>query len=182
MKKILLKIILAFVFVLTLFLGFRFANIGIDAVIQFDPGIPASRLEADIRKEQNIPDDWTVEGTASDTMAAYVSYSQDKSSHTASVYVDRPGISSGYFFRGSGPATTTGRDITRFTVNGYNEAAFVSLNTKQIFQVEIGDGDKIRVVDIDPNKPFAIVLPLDEGSICFYNLDGECIEYRTLAT
>ena len=177
MKKILPKIILASVFVLSLFLGFRFANIGIDAVIHFDPGIPASRLEADIRKEQKIPDDWTVEGNASNTMAAYVSYSPDKSSHTASVYVDRPGISSGYFFRFSGPASTASRDITAFTVKDYNEAAFVSMNAKQIFQVEIGDGDNIRVIDIDPNKPFAIVLPLNEGSICFYNLDGECIEY-----
>ena len=53
----------------------------------------------------------------------------------------------------------------------------ISMNAKQIFQVEIGDGDNIRVIDIDPNKPFAIVLPLNEGSICFYNLDGECIEY-----
>ena len=177
MKKILPKIILASVFVLTLFLGFRFANIGIDAVIHFDPGISASRLEADIRKEQKIPDDWTVEGNASNTMAAYVSYSPDKSSHTASVYVDRPRISSGYFFRFSGPASTASRDITAFTVKDYNEAAFVSMNAKQIFQVEIGDGDNIRVIDIDPNKPFAIVLPLNEGSICFYNLDGECIEY-----
>ena len=181
MKKILPKILLAFVFVLTLFLGFRFANIGIDAVIQFDPGIPASRLEADIRKEQKIPDTWTVEGTASDTMAAYVSYSQDKAAHTASIYVDRPGISSGYFFRFSGPASTASRDITAFTVKDYNEAAFVSMNTKQVFQIEIGDGDNIRVVDIDPYKPFAIVLPLDEGSICFYNLDGECIEYQKQA-
>ena len=181
MKKILPKIILTFVFVLTLFLGFRFANIGIDAVIHLDPGTPASRLEADIRKEQKIPDNWTVEGTASDTMAAYISYSPDKFSHTASIYVDRPGISSGYFFRFSGPATTSGRDITKFTVNGYNEAAFVSMNTKQVFQIEIGDGDNLRVIDIDPNKPFAIVLPLDEGSISFYNLDGECIEYHKMA-
>ena len=181
MKKILPKILLAFVFVLTLFLGFRFANIGIDAVIQFDPGIPASRLEADIRKEQKIPDTWTVEGTASDTMAAYVSYSQDKAAHTASIYVDRPGISSGYFFRFGGPASTASRDITAFTVNGYNEAAFVSMNTKQVFQVEIGDGNNIRVINIDPDKPFAIILPLDEGSICFYNSDGKIIDYRQQA-
>ena len=181
MKKILSKIILASVFVLTLFLGFRFANTGIDAVIHFDPGIPASRLEADIRKEQQIPDDWTVEGTASGTMAAYISYSQDKSAHVFSFYVDRPGISSGYFFRGSGTATTSSRDITKLTVNGYDEAAFVSMNTKQVFQVEIGDGDNIRVIDIDPYKPFAIILPLNEGSICFYNLDGECIEYHKMA-
>ena len=178
MKKILPKIILAFVFVLTLFLGFRFANTGIGALIQLDPGIPASRLEADIRKEQKIPDDWTVEGNASNTMAAYVSYSPDKSSHTASVYVDRPGISSGYFFRFSGPASTASRDITAFTVKDYTEAAFISMNIKQVFEIEIGDGDNIRAINVDPDKPFAIILPLNEGSIRFYNLDGKLIDYH----
>jgi hypothetical protein len=177
MKKILPKILLAFVFVLTLFLGFRFANIGIDAVIQFDPGIPASRLEADIRKEQKIPDTWTVEGNVSDTMAAFISYPKDKATHVFSVYVNRPGLSAGYFFRGGGTTSTIGRDIAQFTVQGYNEAVFISMNTKQVFQVEIGDGNHIRVLDIDPNKPFALLLPLDEGNICFYNLDGERVEY-----
>ena len=181
MKKILPKILLASVFVLTLFLGFRFANSGIGALIQADPGIPASRLEADIRKEQKIPDTWTVEGNVSDTMAAFIAYSQDKDAHTASVYVDRPSISSGYFFRFSGPATTESRDVTAFTVNGYNEAAFISMNTKQILEIEINDGNNIRVINIDPDKPFAIVLPLDEGSICFYNLDGKIIDYRQQA-
>ena len=111
-------------------------------------------------------------------MAAYVSYSPDKSSHTASVYVDRPGISSGYFFRFSGPASTASRDITAFTVKDYTEAAFISMNTKQIFEIEIGDGDNIRAINVDPDKPFAIILPLNEGSIRFYNLDGKLIDYH----
>ena len=178
MKKISPKILLVPIFIVTFFLGFHFANTGIGAAILQDPGISASRLEADIRKEQRIPDDWIVEGNVSDTMAAYISYPQDKSSHTASIYVDRPGISSGYFFRFSGPATTESRDVTAFTVNGYNEAAFVSLNAKQIFEIEINDGDNIRVINIDPDKPFAIVLPLNEGNIYFYNLDGKLIDYR----
>ena len=181
MKKILPKIILTSIFVLTLFLGFHFANTGIGAAISFDPGIPASRLEADIRKEQKIPDTWTVEGNVSDTMAAFISYPKDKATHVFSVYVNRPGLSAGYFFRGGGTTSTIGRDIAQFTVQGYNEAVFISMNTKQVFQVEIGDGNHIRVVDIDPRKPFAIILPLDEGSISFYNLDGDCIEYHKQA-
>lgn len=181
MKKISPKILLAIIFIVTFFLGFRFANSDIGAAISFDPGIPASRLEADIRKEQKIPDTWTVEGNVSDTMAAFISYPKDKSTHVFSVYVNRPGLSAGYFFRGGGTASTASRDITAFTIKDYNEAAFVSMNTKQVFQIEIGDGDKIRVIDIDYDKPFAIVLPLNEGSIHFYNLDGECIEYHKQA-
>ena len=176
MKKHLPKIFLIPIFVLTLFLGFRFANSDIGASIQFDPGIPASRLEADIRKEQKIPDTWTVEGNVSDTMAAFISYPKDKATHVFSVYVNRPGLSAGYFFRGGGTTSVVGHDIAQFTVQGYDEAAFISMNTQQVFQIEIGDGDNIRAINVDPDKPFALVLPLNEGSICFYNLKGKQVE------
>ena len=65
-------------------------------------GTSAANLESDIRNLQKIPEDWIVEGDVSDTMAAYISYPQDRSDHTFSVYVNRPGLSFGYFFRGGG--------------------------------------------------------------------------------
>ena len=40
-----------------------------------------------------------VDGSISDTMAAFISYPQDKTDHTFSVYVNRPGLSFGYFFQ-----------------------------------------------------------------------------------
>lgn len=63
-----------------------------------DIGIPKSKLESDIRALQKINENWAVEGHASDTMAAYISYPADLSDHTFSVYVNRPGFSFGYFF------------------------------------------------------------------------------------
>lgn len=45
-------------------------------------GVTSSKLEADIRSSQKIKDDWTVDGSVSSTMAAYISYPQDLSDHS----------------------------------------------------------------------------------------------------
>lgn len=86
-----------------------------------DIGVRRSKLEDDIRMSQKIREDWAVEGVASDTVAAYISYPQDRSDHMFSVYVNRPGLSFGYFFRGGGSLSgveegsrsTPSRAITR---------------------------------------------------------------------
>ena len=159
MKKIFLKIVIGVVLACILFVCFLYTNNEI--------GVTSSKLEADIRSSQKIKDDWTVDGSVSSTMAAYISYPQDLSDHSFSVYVNRPGLSFGYFFRGGGTLSGIQRGIVEFTVEGYNERAFISMNQQQVQQLEIDDGNTIQVVDIDRNKPFAIVLPMEKPpTIC----------------
>ena len=80
MKKIFLKIVIGVVLVCILFVCFLYTNNEI--------GVTSSKLEADIRSSQKIKDDWTVDGSVSSTMAAYISYPQDLSDHSFSVYVN----------------------------------------------------------------------------------------------
>ncbi len=167
MKKLLSKIILGVVLACVLFVGFLYAN--------NDIGVTVNKLEADIRSSQKITDDWHVDGSVSDTMAAFISYPQDKTDHTFSVYVNRPGLSFGYFFRGGGDIVAVDDYIVELTVEGYNERAFISMNMQNVERLEIDDG--VRVIDIDSNKPFAIVLPLNAGNICFYDVNGNVVEY-----
>ena len=110
MKKRFLKIVIGIVLVCILFVGFLYANNNI--------GMTSTNLETDIRSSQKIKDDWTLDGSVSNTMAAYISYSQDMSDHTFSVYVNRPGLSFGYFFRGGGTLSGIQRGIVEFTVSG----------------------------------------------------------------
>ena len=97
-------------------------------------------------------------------MAAFISYPQDKTDHTFSVYVNRPGLSFGYFFRGGGDIVEVDDYIAEFVVEGNNERAFISMNTQNIVRLEVDDGNGIQVIDIDSGKPFAIVLPLNVGT------------------
>lgn len=169
MKKKLPKILLGVVLACVLVIDLLYAN--------NDIGKTADSLEADIRLSQKISDDWIVDGSISDTMAAFISYPQDKTDHTFSVYVNRPSLSFGYFFRGGGDIVAVDDYIAEFVVEGYNEKAFISMNTQNVVQLEIDDGNGVRVIDIDSGKPFAIVLPLNAGNICFYDTNGNTVEY-----
>ena len=170
MKKKLPIILLGVILACVLVFGFLYAN--------NDIGKTANSLEADIRQSQKILDDWIVDGSISDTMAAFISYPQDKTDHTFSVYVNRPGLSFGYFFCGGGGDIVEVDDyIAEFVVEGNNERAFISMNTQNIVRLEVDDGNGIQVIDIDSGKPFAIVLPLNVGNICFYDTNGNVVEY-----
>lgn len=168
MKK-LLKMLLGVGFACILGFGFLYVNNNI--------GKTANSLEADIRQSQKVSDDWTVDGSISDTMAAFISYPQDKTGHSFSVYVNRPGLSFGYFFRGGGNIVAVDNSIAEFVVEGYTERAFISMNIPNVAQLEIDDGNDVQVIDIDSSKPFAIVLPLNAGNICFYDTNGNIVEY-----
>ncbi len=51
------------------------------------------------------------------------------------------------------------------------------MNQQQVTQLEIDDGNTIQVLDIDSNKPFAIVLPINAGTITCYDVNGNTVEY-----
>ena len=91
--------------------------------------------------------------------------------------VNRPGLSFGYFFRGGGDLTGMNVGITEYTVEGYKERAFISMNQQQVERLEIDNGNSVQVIDIDSKKPFAIVLPVNAGSIAFYDVDGNTVEF-----
>ena len=101
----------------------------------------------------------------------------DMSDHTFSVYVNRPGFSFGYFFRGGGSLSGVERGIIGFTVEEYKERAFISMNQQRVTQLQIDDGNSIQGIYIDSNKPFAIVLPINAGTITFYDVNGNTVEY-----
>ena len=170
MKKPYLKIFLGFVLVFVLFIGFLY--------VSNDIGVPTSKLEADIRSSHRIADDWAVDGSVSDTMAAYISYPQNMSEHSFSVYVNRPGLSFGYFFYGGGSLSAIERGIIECTVEGYMERAFISMNAQKVSQLKIDDSNSIQVVDIDSSKPFAIILPVNAGDITFLDIDGKPVEFQ----
>ena len=147
MKKPLPKMILRILLVCVLLLGFLYMD--------DDIGTSAANLESDIRNLQKIPEDWIVEGDVSDTMAAYISYPQDRSDHTFSVYVNRPGLSFGYFFRGGGSLSGVERGIAEFD-----------------------DGNTVQIIDLNNDQPFAIVLPANAGVIHFYDGNGNPVNYQ----
>ena len=104
----LMKFILCVLLICIVFAGFLYLN--------NDIGVQKFQLETDIRSAQKIKSDWTVNGTVSDTIAAFISYPYDMTDHTFSVYVNRSGLSFGYFFRGGGSLTGGDTGIVEYMV------------------------------------------------------------------
>lgn len=140
-------------------------------------GVQKSNLKETIRSMQNIKDDWTVTGMASDSMAAYISYPQDKSDHTYSIYVNRAGLSFGYFFCRGGSVNEIATSIKEYRIADCNERCFISMNAQKIGRMEIDDGHSVQVIDIDSNNPFAIVLPINEAKITFFDINENPITF-----
>lgn len=140
-------------------------------------GVPSFWLEKDIRSSQKISDDWTVEGTVSDQMAIYLSYPEDRSDCTYSFYLNRPGLSFGYFFRSSGSVNKTDDLIGEITVDGYTERAYFSMNQSKVTRAEVDDGNNIETIALDSEKPFTLILPADAGIVTFYDVDGNIVEF-----
>lgn len=145
--------------------------------LDHDIGIRKGKIVDEIRFSQEIPGDWITEGTASEALAAYLSYPENRSDHTFSIYVNRPGISFGYFFRGAGSLSEVQRSILAFTVEGYNERAFVSMNEQKVERIEVDDGNDLQVIDIESSKPFAVILPVNAGTVTFYDGENNPVEY-----
>lgn len=152
------------------FVGFLFLNGSI--------GIAPEKLEADIRSSQKITDDWIVEGSVCDSMAAYISYPADKSDFTFSVYVKHDDLLSfGYFFRSGGSTYEIEEYIAELTVEGNDERAFISMNKQKVARLEVNNGISVEITEIDSDKPFAIVLPINAGNITFYDINGNVVDY-----
>jgi len=144
--------------------------------INNDLGIPKSKLEADARSSQRIDAEWLCESAVSDSMAAFICYPEDKTDHTFSLYVNRPGISFGYFFRAGGDLTGYGKYISDYRVEGFNQRAFISMNEVGAVRLEIDDGNTFQTIPLEANKPFALILPINAGSVIFYNANDKPIE------
>lgn len=144
--------------------------------ISNDIGIPKASIERDARTSQAIVGDWQAAKETTQTMSAMIFYSDDLNEHTYSIYVNRPGLSFGYFFRAGGSVSETEQGVAEFHMEGYNERAFISMNKQQINKVEIDDGSSVKTIEIDSEKPFAFILPVNAGNITIYDRYGNVIE------
>lgn len=110
-------------------------------------------------------------------MAIYLSYPEDQSSYDYSFYLNRPGLSFGYFFRSSGSVNKTDDLIGEITVDGYTERAYFSMNLSKVTRAEVSDGSKVETIEINSDKPFTLILPVsEEETVTFYDADGNIVE------
>ena len=148
-------------------LGYRFGIIG----------IPKARILTDIRKSQKVPESWTTAGETGKHLAAYVSYPEETAENEGyilSLYCTREGLSAGWHFRFGGGGRSYVKDgiIYGQVADKTEDLAYFSLNKVKAVKVVLYLGtDKEEIREIDPTKPFAMVIP-GKAAPVFYDASG----------
>ena len=134
-------------------------------------GISANNITQDARKSQKIDGAWDMSGSSNNAMAAMIFYNETLDDHTFSLYLDRGGLSFGYFFREGGSNSTIENGILMLEY-GTNGSAIFSMNKERVGRIEHSDGGDLAEIYVDPSRPFAVVLPANHGSVKLFSDSG----------
>lgn len=138
--------------------------------------INAENIESHARSFQNIPDKWLAETGIGNNIAALIFYPADSSDAIYSIYLCRGNNGIGFSFRAGGKISSVENGITQFSIDGYNEIAYISMNKQKICKLTIDDGSNIKTMVLDSSKPFALILPSNAGNVSFYDTEDNIVE------
>ena len=151
-------------------------------------GISADNMEKDARKSQSIGSTWAVSKSVNENLGAMIFYSDTLDEHTFSIYVSREGffsrLFSRYYFRAGGSDSVIDYSIREFSFPSpydKNGSALISMNTGSVAKIVIDNDIDTTVIDVDPNKPFAVVIPINPGSVVLYDVDDNIIPFNDRA-
>lgn len=137
-------------------------------------GVAAGSLEKDAREEQNIANDWEMAQAMNDDLCAMLFYDEETRDYSYSIYMKKEGTSYGYFYSQGGMDAYIGEGV-RGMVFDDKGIALLSMNEDKVCKIEVDDGVTEKTIEIDPVKPFAIVIPINSGEITMYNSLGDVV-------
>ena len=139
-----------------------------------DYGIPAEEIEADARERADVPGNWVCALDASETACAVLLYDpEDPAQCRFRLYAAREG-KEGYFFLGGGNLSEVRDGVAVYDLRDSPDQAMLSANRPGVAQVKAADG---TTVDVDPDRPFSLVLPRDAGDLIITDAQGAEVTY-----
>jgi hypothetical protein len=148
-------------------------------------GVTANSLERDARKSQKIDENWQVSKSVTDNLGALLFYDKGLKKFTYSIYVNRKGLSFGYFFRSGGSTIDILEGIRAFDYG--NSIALISINKVEVARIECISKNSQKqgeVYSVEPGKPFAIAIPITHSDmvIKIYDQNGNEIPITTISS
>ena len=137
-------------------------------------GVAAGSLEKDARAEQNIAGDWKMAQAVNDDLCAMLFYDEETRDYKYSIYMKKEGTAYGYFFSQGGSDAYIGEGV-RGMVFDDKGIALLSMNEDQVCKIEIDDNMTEQTIEINPTKPFVVVIPVNSGEITMYDSLGNVV-------
>lgn len=131
-------------------------------------GVAQGRLEQNARKSQEIASDWLVAQDVNEDMCAMLFYDEAKKDCTYSIYLSEEENSFGYFYKMGGYDAYMDEDA-KAVIFEDRGIVLLSMNRDGVCTIEMDNGTEQQYITVDPQKPYALVLPLDCGEITLYD-------------
>lgn len=140
-----------------------------------DIGMTKKQVEKDANKERDVFTTY-VEKEISKDMAAILFYDKETKKHDVRIYLNRPGLSFGYFFTYGGNSPEVEEGVGVFEQDNIPAVAYVSMNKPEVSHMIIGSGDAEELIVIDSDKPFAVVVEKELGMVRIFDKNDELVE------
>lgn len=137
-------------------------------------GVSQSRLEQDAREVQHINAKWDVAQAVNDEMCAMIFYDNEKNKCAYSVYLSGEEYTLGYFYREGGEAPYMEEGVQGLIYEDKG-IALMSMNADKVASIVVGDGSREQTIAVDPEQPFAVVLPIESNVITMYDDQGKVV-------
>lgn len=121
-------------------------------------GVSRAGLEKDARENHNIEDDWKMAQDVNEDLCAMLFYDEDQDEYVYSVYLSQEGMSFGYFYRQGGTDEYIGESVKGIVYEDKG-IALMSMNHDRVCLIQVESPEGERNIQVDPTKPFAVVLP-----------------------
>lgn len=138
-------------------------------------GTYKTNVEKDARVSQKISDHWQVAKAETKNISSMLFYDDSEEKYNISIYINKQGLSFGYFFRYGAAGRNVNDDLV-LKMEEFDEKVYVSMNKQQIAKIEISTKNSVETMDIDNSKPFTIILPVNCDILKMYDIDGKNIE------
>lgn len=137
-------------------------------------GVAAGSLEKDAREEQDIANDWEMAQAINDKLCAMLFYDVETRDYTYSIYMKKEGTAYGFFFSQGGQDAYIGEGVRGMVFEDIG-IALLSMNADKVSRIEVADGVEKKTIEIDPAKPFVVVIPVNSGEITMYDSLGNIV-------
>lgn len=139
-------------------------------------GVSKSRIQRDAREIQEISGDWKTVQAGDENIYVVLFYDKERSDCRYCVYLSYDDVVYGYLYNDGGSDNYI-ESAARCMIYEDRGIALLSLNRDRVCGIEAGNGADRKIIEIDPEKPFAVVLPVGSGEITLYDAQGKIVPF-----
>lgn len=133
-------------------------------------GISLRSLEADARKQHDIPDTWISYMDHTDKIACILFFDPTSEKNLLSVYLNHPGLSIGYYFDMSISRDSPDTIPQKFIFDGYG-SILISTNSMKLNRLQIGNS----LLSLNTKEPFVFCLNKAHENLFLYDQNNNCV-------